>query len=109
MYDQSFLELEEIQGDEKWSFEVLEVKVSNLQRSEEMGACRSFFKWDGWHIDHIIPCAFFDLTKASHQRVCFNWQNLQPLWAKDNLSKRDKFPLSILLVILKYAYEEITV
>ena len=74
-----------------------------------MGACRGLFKWHGWHIDHIIPCAFFDLTKASHQRVCFNWQNLQPLWAKDNLSKRDKFPLSILLVILKYAYEEITV
>jgi hypothetical protein len=26
MYDQSFLELEEIMGDEKWSFEVLESK-----------------------------------------------------------------------------------
>ncbi|MDA7756672.1 hypothetical protein N8920_02125 [Opitutales bacterium] len=63
----------------------------------------------GWHIDHIIPCAFFDLTKPSHQKVCFNWQNLQPLWEKDNITKGDKFPLSVLLVLFKYGYNRITV
>lgn len=40
-----------------------------------------------WHIDHIRPCASFDLSKASEQKKCFNYSNLQPLWAKDNLSK----------------------
>ncbi len=40
-----------------------------------------------WHIDHVIPCAHFDLTREDHQRTCFNWSNLQPLWGKDNLEK----------------------
>jgi hypothetical protein len=68
--------------------------------------------WDNygeWHIDHIIPCAFFDLTKPSHQKVCFNWQNLQPLWESDNCSKGDKIPWYVLLTILMNNYKTITV
>ena len=44
---------------------------------------------DGWHIDHIRPCASFDLTDEDQQRVCFNWRNLRPLWAGDNIRKGD--------------------
>jgi len=40
-----------------------------------------------WHIDHIVPCSFFDLTDPRQQRMCCNYRNLQPLWAKDNISK----------------------
>ena len=43
-----------------------------------------------WHIDHIIPCASFDLSKAEEQLKCFNYINLQPLWAKENFEKHDK-------------------
>jgi len=48
--------------------------------------------WDnygqyGWHIDHIKPCAAFDLTKPEEQKKCFNYKNLQPMWWPDNLKK----------------------
>jgi hypothetical protein len=43
-----------------------------------------------WHIDHILPCASFDLTKEEEQRKCFHYTNLQPLWAKDNMIKGSK-------------------
>lgn len=40
-----------------------------------------------WHIDHIIPCDSFDLTNETEQAECFNYENLQPLWAVDNIRK----------------------
>ncbi len=40
-----------------------------------------------WHIDHIKPCSKFDLSKKSEQLKCFNFTNLQPLWAEENLRK----------------------
>lgn len=45
----------------------------------------------GWHIDHKRPCASFDLTDPAQQRECFHFSNLQPLWAKDNLTKSDSY------------------
>lgn len=42
-----------------------------------------------WEIDHIRPCASFDLSKPHEQKKCFNWTNLQPLWKKDNRVKSD--------------------
>src|ERR1700747_1004224 len=27
-----------------------------------------------WHIDHVIPCASFDLTKEENRLKCFNWK-----------------------------------
>jgi hypothetical protein len=44
-----------------------------------------------WHIDHIIPCAAFDLTDTEQAKKCFHFTNLQPLWAHENLSKSDKY------------------
>lgn len=49
---------------------------------------------DGWHIDHKIPCSFFDMTNEYEQKQCFHYTNLQPLWAKDNIIKADKIDFS---------------
>lgn len=43
-----------------------------------------------WHLDHIIPCSAFDLTREDQQRICFNWTNLRPLWSRENLQKSNK-------------------
>jgi len=45
----------------------------------------------GWHIDHIKPCAKFELHRAEEQYKCFHYTNLQPLWAKENYSKGSKY------------------
>lgn len=48
------------------------------------------YGYEGWHIDHIKPCALFNLTDPEQQKICFNYTNLQPLWKKDNLRKSNK-------------------
>ena len=43
-----------------------------------------------WEVDHIIPCAKFDLTRKDEQKRCFHFTNLQPLKKEANRIKRDK-------------------
>ena len=48
--------------------------------------------WDnygvhGWHIDHRLPCASFDHSDRVQINQCWNWTNLQAMWAEDNLKK----------------------
>jgi hypothetical protein len=50
----------------------------------------SGMSWDNygkWHVDHIKGCKEFDLSKKNEQLKCFNYSNLQPLWAVDNFTK----------------------
>ena len=50
--------------------------------------------WDNYkhdahgHMDHIRPCASFDLADHEQQLVCFNWRHLTPAWAHDNIKSQ---------------------
>ena len=52
--------------------------------------------WDNmgeWHLDHIRPVASFNFDSTYHPELkkCWALNNLQPLWAKDNMSKGNKW------------------
>lgn len=76
------------------SFELIgcdyEFFVKHIERQFKPGMTWDNYGNGGWVIDHIVPCAVFDLTKDYQQKACFNWQNLQPLWEWENLAKGDK-------------------
>ena len=67
------------------SIEYLKKYLQNLFKDN-----MSWKNYGKWHIDHIMPCANFDLTKEEEQKKCFHYSNLQPLWAQENWNKNFK-------------------
>jgi hypothetical protein len=63
------------------------IKQLRAHLEQQFNAGMSWGNYGDWHIDHIRPCASFDLTDPEQQRECFNYTNLQPLWAGDNMKK----------------------
>ena len=43
------------------------------------------------HLDHIKPVSLFNLLDVNEQKKAFNYKNMQPLWAKDNMRKHNKY------------------
>lgn len=79
------------------TFELLGCSVEEVKRHLE-SQFKDGMSWDNhgeWHIDHIVPCASFDLTDPEQQRQCFHYSNLQPLWATENIQKGAKLDHSI--------------
>ena len=65
-------------------------------KSHLEGLFKPGMTWDnygsgGWHIDHIVPCVKFDLSKKEEQYKCSNYTNLQPLWESENCSKGGRY------------------
>lgn len=58
----------------------------------------SWENYGRWHIDHIKPCASFDLSDPAQQRACFHYTNLQPLWAAENIGKGCRIEVALIQV-----------
>ncbi len=89
---------------------VLKGKLKSAKTKELLGCSITYFldymesqfddemswaNYGQWHLDHIKPCASFNLINPEEQRECFHYTNLQPLWAEDNLRKGAKVVLSL--------------
>jgi len=61
-----------------------------LESKFQLGMTWDNWGFEGWHIDHIKPLSSFDLTDRNQFLQACHYTNLQPLWAKDNISKSDK-------------------
>lgn len=74
------------------TMELLGCKPSDLRAHLETQFVdgMSWENYGEWEVDHIRPCASFDLTDEQQQRECFHFSNLQPLWMSDNRSKGAK-------------------
>ena len=75
----------------KRTLELLGCSVEFLKKHLESQFTKNMswnnYGYRGWHIDHIISCAKFDLSKPEEQKQCFHYSNLQPMWAEENWSK----------------------
>ena len=85
------------------AFKSQKVKKNN-KTFELLGCSHNFFKsWieiqlignmsidnygSVWHIDHTLPCSYFNLLNENEMRKSFNWVNLRPMYASKNISKR---------------------
>jgi hypothetical protein len=73
------------------NFTLLDLKL-HLESKFVEGMC-----WENygtiWHIDHIRPISSFNISSydCDDFRICWSLDNLQPLFAKDNLSKSNKY------------------
>ncbi|WNA15579.1 hypothetical protein [Acinetobacter phage HFM1] len=66
--------------------------IENMIGKLKDGMTRDDLYTGSVHIDHVIPCALFDLKDKDQFKLCWSLDNLQPLWASDNLVKRDTLP-----------------
>ena len=48
-----------------------------------------------WHIDHVLPISYFNFKKEKAIKKCFNYKNLQPLEAKENIIKGNKVDIEL--------------
>jgi hypothetical protein len=86
--------------DKKHTLEYVGCSVEDLrthlenQFEKEAERCGHPISWENqgeWHIDHIKPCASFDLDLEEERDKCFHYTNLQPMWGPDNISKSDTY------------------
>lgn len=68
--------------------------ISHLESKFQPGM--TWENYGEWHIDHVIPDSWFNYREYGDEDFikCWSLDNLQPLWAEDNLRKGDTYDLS---------------
>jgi len=68
----------------------LEDLIKHLEKQFKGGM--TWENYGGWHLDHKVPKSVFNFSKPEHLdfRRCWSLSNLQPMWAKENISKSSK-------------------
>lgn len=71
----------EIKSGKKY-LEYLGCDIDSLKKWFEFNFELDGYTWDDynilWEIDHVKPCATFDMTDESQVHECFNWKNTKP-------------------------------
>jgi Prasinovirus endonuclease VII len=62
--------------------------VAHIEAQFEPGMSWGNYGCTGWEMDHVKPCASFDLTDADQLQACFHFTNLRPRWQADNRARR---------------------
>ena len=67
--------------------------IEHLERQFRDGMNWNNYGKYGWHVDHIKPKSLFDFTSYEDEEFqeCWSLENLQPLWAEENLKKRANY------------------
>lgn len=80
----------------KSTFNILGYTLEDLKKHLE-NKFQPGMTWENygieWHIDHIKPDSWFNYSSTEDLsfKECWSLSNLQPLWAKDNLKKGNRF------------------
>jgi hypothetical protein len=81
----------------KTTVELLGYTIEELKRHLESqfqeGMTWENYGLKGWHIDHKTPDSWFyyESTNDEQFKIAWSLSNLQPLWAKDNLKKGNRY------------------
>jgi hypothetical protein len=63
----------------------------HLESKFQPGMTWDNYGFRGWHIDHIIPLSKVDISTIQGIKEACNYNNLQPLWWRDNIVKGNKY------------------
>jgi len=72
------------------NYSLEELKIHLEKRFKEGMSWENYGKW---HIDHIKPVSSFNITSiyCDDFKECWSLDNLQPLWASENIKKSNIF------------------
>lgn len=77
---------------ETFNYSISDLK-NHLESKFQPGMTWDNHTVDGWHIDHVRPESWFSYKDKNDEqyKLCWALENLQPMWAENNISKSNKY------------------